>query len=365
VYAATHRPLDLGFVGLAQFAPALLFSLPAGHVADRAPRKYILGACYLALAFLAAALFFVDPRASVLPIYVLLVLLGTARAFAAPAGQAFLPDLVPKEHLSRVVAQGSSIFQVGLMIGPALGGIAYGAIGRRTYLVCAALVLVASVLVALVPMPETPKKARRGTGLEELFAGVHYVRANTVVLGVISLDLFAVLLGGAVALLPVFARDVLETGPWGLGTLRSAPAIGAAITGLLLARYPIKKRAGKVMLACVALFGVATIVFGLSKSLWLSLLALAVTGAADMVSVVVRITLVQLATPQEMRGRVSAVNAVFIGASNELGELESGLTAAWLGAVPAVVLGGVGTIVVTAIWAWRFRELARIDRLDG
>jgi MFS family permease len=368
VYSATHRPLDLGFVGLAQFAPALVLSLLAGHTADRYDRKRILGACYLGIALLAAGLYVASPRAGVLPIYVLLVLLGCARAFAAPAGQAFLPELVPKEELARVVAQGSSVFQVGLVVGPALGGIAYGALGRHTYIVCAILALAASVLMAQIPATRAERIPRHGIParrLEAVFAGVRYVRANKVVLGAISLDLFAVLLGGAVALLPIFARDILDTGPWGLGALRSAPAVGAAVTGVVLSRYPIKRNAGKVMLVCVAIFGVATTVFGLSRSLTLSLLALAVSGAADMVSVVVRITLVQLATPGEMRGRVSAVNAVFIGASNELGELESGLTAAWFGVVPAVVLGGLGTIVVTAIWAFCFRELARVDRLDS
>jgi MFS family permease len=363
VYAATHRPLDLGFVGLAQFAPALLLSLVAGHTADRFDRKRILAVCYVGIGLLAAGLFFLEPTAGVAPLYALLVLLGCARAFAAPAGQAFLPDLVPKEELARVVAQGSSVFQVGLVIGPALGGVAYGAIGRRTYLVCAVLALAAAVLVSLIRAPRA-KRAPPSARAAALFAGVRYVRENKVVLGAISLDLFAVLLSGAVALLPIFARDILMAGPWGLGALRSAPAIGAALTGLALARFPIRRSAGKVMLVCVAIFGLATILFGLSRSLALSLVALAVTGAADMVSMVVRGTLVQLATPEEMRGRVSAVNAVFIGASNELGELESGLTAAWLGVVPSVVLGGVGTIVVTAIWALAFRDLARVDRLE-
>jgi hypothetical protein len=232
-------------------------------------------------------------------------------------------------------------------------------------MVCAALVVCSAALVLSLRVPRAQRVPPQGGRLAQVFAGVRYVKENRVVLGAISLDLFAVLLGGAVALLPIFARDILKVGPWGLGALRSAPAVGAALMGLLLARFPIARGAGRVMLACVALFGAATVVFGFSRSMALSLIALAVTGAADMVSVVVRLTLVQLATPEEMRGRVSAVNAIFIGASNELGELESGLTAAWFGVVPAVVAGGIGTMVVTAIWALYFRELARVERLSG
>ncbi len=363
VYATTHRPLDLGYVGLAQFVPSALFSLGGGAAADRFERLRILLACHLAIAAIASALFLLPRTGGVTPIYGVLVLLGVARSFAMPAGQALLPDLAPKDQLSRVVAQSSSVWQVGLVAGPALGGVAFGAIGRNVYAVCAVLSLGAAMLVASMHV-RSIARIKHAPSWSSALAGVRYVWNKKIVLGAISLDLFAVLLGGAVALLPIFANDILFVGPWGMGLLRSAPAVGAALTGLVLARFPFSRHAGTRMLACVALFGGATIVFGLSKSFIVSLAALAVVGAADMVSVVIRMTLVQLETPEEMRGRVSAVNSIFIGASNELGELESGLTAAWLGAIRAVVLGGIGSLVVVAIWAWRFPALRNVDRLD-
>jgi MFS family permease len=369
VYAITGRPMDLAWVGLAQFFPALLLSLVTGHVADRIERRRILMACHGAMCALSVALLVLaragGTHAHLLPIYAVLVGVGVARAFQGPASQSLLPSLVPVAHFANAVTWGSFLWQATMVIGPTLGGILYATAGGPglVYGLSAGWSLGAFVLLAAMkpiarvarPEPVTRKS---------LLAGVRYVRGNQIVLGAISLDLFAVLLGGATALLPVYARDILHLGPWALGTLRSAPAVGAAVTGLALAARPIERRAGAKMLACVGLFGVATIVFGLSRSFALSLLALALVGASDMVSVVVRSSLVQLATPDAMRGRVSAVNMVFIGASNELGEFESGMTAQWFGAVPSVVLGGVGTLLVVALWAWRFPRLGSVDRLE-
>jgi len=366
IYAITGRPIDLAWVGLAQFLPAACLSLVTGHVADRFERRRILVVCYAALALLSAALFaFTRADATHLaPIYAILVGVGVARAFQGPASQSLLPSLVPTEHFSNAVAWSSSLWQTAMVLGPTLGGVAYAAFGgaSKVYAVAAGCSLSASALVATM-RPIAPPASREPVTRATLFAGVKYVWTNQVVLGAISLDLFAVLLGGATALLPVYARDILHLGPWALGILRSAPAAGAAVTGVVLALRPIEKRAGAKMFACVALFGVATLVFGLSHSFALSLVALVVIGASDMVSVYVRSALVQLATPDAMRGRVSAVNMVFIGASNELGEFESGLTAQWFGAVGSVVLGGVGTLLVVALWAWRFPKLRRVDEL--
>jgi MFS family permease len=366
IYAITGRPIDLAWVGLAQFLPAVCLSLVTGHVADRFERRRILVACYAAMALLSAALFaFTRADASHLgPIYAVLVGVGVARAFQGPASQSLLPSLVPLEHFGNAVAWSSSLWQTAMVLGPTLGGVAYAAFGgaSKVYAMAAACSVGASLLVATM-RPIAPRAGREPTTRASLFAGVKYVWTNQVVLGAISLDLFAVLLGGATALLPVYARDILHLGPWALGILRSAPAAGAAVTGVALALRPIEKRAGAKMFACVAIFGAATIVFGLSHTFALSLVALVVVGASDMVSVYVRSALVQLATPDAMRGRVSAVNMVFIGASNELGEFESGLTAQWFGAVASVVLGGVGTLVVVGLWAWRFPKLRRVDEL--
>jgi MFS family permease len=366
VYDLTHRPLDLGWVGLAQFLPAISLSLVAGHTADRYDRRSIVRVCQLVLAFGSILLWAIarSKLASPAPIYAILVLLGTARAFQAPAQQALLPHLVPAEHFSNAVTWSHSVRQVATIAGPAVGGLVYGwANGASAvYAACATLLSCAAVLTSLI-RARTGRMERRGVNLTTLLAGVRYVFANRIVLGCISLDLFAVLLGGAVALLPVFARDILHAGPAGLGLLRTAPAGGAALMGSLLVYRPLKKRAGGTMLGAVGIFGVATIVFGLSRTFALSFMALFVAGAADMVSVVIRLTLVQLSTPSEMRGRVSAVNMAFINASNELGEFESGVTAALWGAVPAVIVGGIGTCVVVSVWAWLFPELRKLQRL--
>jgi MFS family permease len=366
IYAITGRPLDLAWVGLAQFLPSAVLSLPAGHAADRYDRRKILLLCHAGMASLSLALMLVARGGSseVSPIYAVLAVVGVARAFLGPANQSMLPSLVPVEHFGNAVAWSSSLWQSGTVIGPMLGGLVYGVSGAETvYATATGTSLAALALIAALdspPRPDTDKGARKRSSLLD---GVRYVRGNPIVLGAISLDLFAVLLGGATALLPVYARDVLGLGPIALGVLRSAPGAGAAVTGVLLALFPIDRGAGAKMLACVGLFGVSTIVFGLSHSFGLSLVALLLGGAADMVSVVVRSALVQLATPDAMRGRVSAVNMVFIGASNELGEFESGVTAQWLGAVPAVVAGGIGTLVVVAAWALLFPSLRKVDRV--
>jgi len=368
IYEITGDALALGLSGLALFLPGFLLALPGGHVADRYDRRKIIIMCHLGVAACASALTAmsfagVKSRAA---IYAVLVGLGTIRAFSGPAGQALMPNLVPREQLERAVALGSSNWQLAMIAGPSLGGVLYAATGHAyvVYACCAALALVAACTIVMIG-EITVKRSTEPPSWETLLAGIRYVWSNKPILGSISLDLFAVLLGGAVALLPIFARDILHIGPWGLGILRSAPAVGAASVALLVAAFPIKRHAGKAMFACVLLFGVATIVFGVSKSFTLSLAALITLGAADMVSVVIRSTLIQTRTPDEMRGRVAAVNMVFIGASNELGEFESGLTAAWFGPMPAVVLGGIGTCVVVVVWSALFPALRDVDRLDG
>jgi MFS family permease len=365
VYDLTHDALHLGYVGLALFLPAFLLSLPGGQVADRFDRRGILAVCLAVQVAVAAALLVIalDPAPRVGAIYAVLTVMGAARAFLAPASQSMVPLLVGPALFPRAVALSSSSWQVAVIAGPALGGLLY-AFGPATVFGTAAVLLVAAMLaVTRLKVALQVKAAGRPPGLTGLFDGVRYVWSRPDILGAISLDLFAVLLGGATALLPIYARDILHIGPLGLGVLRSAPAAGAAITALVLAHRPLERGAGPRLFVAVAMFGLATVAFGLSTSFPLSLAALLVLGAADMISVVVRQTLVQLRTPDEMRGRVSAVNMVFIGASNELGEFESGLTAAWLGTVPAVVLGGVGTLAIAALWAWRFPALRRIDRL--
>ncbi len=366
VYEITKRPLDLGYVGLAQFLPGILLFLVSGHAADRFNRRTILALCYVGLALCSAMLLEISLHGghSVRPIYFVLVLVGMVRSFQGPAGQALVPQLVPEEHFPNAVAWGSTVFQTATILGPALGGLVY-AIARGPSAVYATAMIasiVATVAVTRIKPRET-KRAREPVNLTTVLAGFHYIWRQKLVLGSISLDLFAVLLGGAVALLPVYAREILNTGPWGLGILRSAPGVGATAMAVVMAHWPLRRRAGATMLWCVAGFGAFTILFGLSRSLVLSLIALLLVGASDMVSVIIRGTLVQLATPDIMRGRVSAVNSLFIGASNEFGQFESGLTAHWFGTVPAVVLGGVGTLVVIAIWTWLFPELRNADQL--
>src|SRR6266567_1339230 len=366
VYEITRRPLDLGLVGLAQFLPNVFLFLLAGHAADRFSRKKLLLICNLGFALCCAALIWISQHRleTVRPIYVVLVLVGVVRTFNSPAGRALLPLLVPEEVFPNAVAWNAIMFQAATILGPAIGGFLYAIFRGPTGVYAIAVVACAVATAALARVrPRTSVRAREDFTLNTVFAGLRYIWKHKLILGSISLDLFAVLLGGAVALLPVYAREILRTGPWGLGLLRAAPGAGASIMAVLLAYRPLRSRVGKIMLFCVAGFGAFTIVFGISRSLTLSLISLLLVGAADMVSVVVRGTLVQIATPDAVRGRVNAVDMIFIGASNELGEFESGLTAHWFGTVPAVILGGAGTLVVVALWAWLFPELRRADKI--
>lgn len=362
VYDITKKPLDLGLVGLAQFTPSFLLFLVSGHIADRVDRRKLMVLCYVGFATCSGLLLLIAARAgrAILPIYGVVVLSGIVRSFNGPVTRSILPQLVPEEHFANAVAWSSSANQSANILGPSIGGLVY-AISRGPYAVYA-LAMIAGLAAAVAMLPirlESKPRPREPVNFKTVLAGIHYIFDHKVVLGSISLDLFAVLLGGAVALLPVYAREILKTGPWGLGLLRCSPGIGAATMAVVLAHRPLKGRAGTTMLWCVAAFGVFTIIFGFSHSLILSMLALVMVGATDMVSVITRAILVQLSTPDEMRGRVNAVDMIFIGASNELGQFESGLTAAWFGTVGAVVLGGIGTLVVTALWAWSFPELRK------
>ncbi|MFZ0479910.1 MAG: MFS transporter [Terriglobales bacterium] len=384
VYEITKRPIDLGYVGLAQFLPGFALFLFAGHAADLFDRRKLLMWCYAGYAVSSALLLAISRHTpvSVHWIYVVLALVGSVRAFSFPVSRAILPQLVPEEHFPNAVAWNASTFQVATIAGPALGGIVY-AFFRGPEAVYAV-----SVAVAVLSLGMTfrihPREAARAAAAalasaldggrsggnakvqfsaRNVLAGFRFIFEKRLILGSISLDMFAVLLGGAVALLPVYARTILHTGPWGLGLLRSAPGVGAAVMAIVVAHWPIRRHAGITMLTTVASFGVCTIIFGISHSLVVSLAALTLLGASDMVSVIIRATLVQVATPDQMRGRVNAVDMLFIGVSNELGEFESGLTAQWFGTVPAVVLGGVGTLVIIAAWAWLFPELRKADKL--
>ena len=364
MYELTGSAWDLGLVGLYQFAPALLLMLVAGHVADRVHRGRIVAACLL-LQMGVAVVLVLSTHEGWVSRSVLLglsVVLGMARAFQMPAQQALTPLLVPPAMLPRAMAFSSAGTQAAIIGGPALGGLIFVAGAGAVYASCAALFAAGSVLVFLVRYVHVGAPHAPVT-LDTLLAGVRFIWERKPVLGAVSLDLFAVLLGGAVALLPMFAKDILHVGPWGLGLLRSAPAAGALVMSVVLTRWPVERRVGRTLLWAVAVFGACMVVFGLSTSLWLSLAVLAISGGADMVSVVIRQTLVQLETPDAMRGRVSAVNSIFIGASNQLGEFESGATAALLGPVGSVVLGGIGTLLVALWWTRLFPSLAQRDRL--
>lgn len=366
IYALTHRPLDLGLVGLAQFAPGVLLFLVAGHTADRHARQSILRVCYCgyALCYLILLALTLRGVGTVWPIYAVLIGNGTVRAFNGPAGQSFLPQLVKAEHFPNAVTWGSSFFQVATIAGPMAGGLIYGfSSSPAPVYVCAAVAQLMALILLSRIRPDLPPRRNAAAPTLMVLDGLRYIWRNKLILGCMSLDLFAVLLGGAVALLPVYASEILHIGPNGLGILRAAPGLGAVTVAILLAHYPLRRRAGLAMLYCVCGFGIFTIVFGVSHSIALSLIALILTGAFDMVSVIVRSSLVQLRTPDEMRGRVSAVNMLFIGASNEVGQFESGITAQWFGVVPSVVLGGVGTIVVVLAWNWLFPSLRGVDKL--
>ena len=378
VYQLTHSPLALGSTGLALFLPGIFFVLVAGHVADRYDRRNVLMGCY-AVQFVATVLLLwmsLHGVRNVWLIYAVLFLIGTGRCFSGPAASALLPSIVPKEHFVNAVTWGATIFQVANATGPMVGGFLFTAMLASTGALAewngAPLVYsftLAALALYLVFMGSIRSRGgsteKKGFTVQTMLAGIRYVASTRLLLGSISLDLFAVLLGGAVSLMPIFAVEVLHEGPHGLGFLRAAPSAGSLLVSLLLVVFPIRKNAGRTMLACVGIFGAATVVFGLSRTLWLSMLALFITGATDMVSVVVRSSILQLATPPEMRGRVSSVNWLFLGASNEFGEFESGLTAHWWGAVRAVVVGGVASMTVTGLWTVFFPALRRVDQLTA
>jgi MFS family permease len=378
VYSITHRALDLGYTGLALFLPGLFFMLPAGHVADRFDRRQVILVCYGLQVFCTTALLLMTRMGlhGVYPIYAVLFCIGTGRAFSGPASAALVPHLVPEAHFVNAVTWGGAIFQFANIAGPAMGGLLFtlplanflraselhGA-GIVYLFTLGTLVWFLALIISL--HVRSGRMEHRAASIKVVLAGFQYMCRSSLLLGATTLDLFVVLLGGATALMPIFAHDILHQGPRGLGLLRAAPAAGALAVSLLMARFPFHRRAGLRLFVSVAIFGAATVAFGLSRSLWLSLTALALAGAADMISVIIRGSLVQLATPPEMRGRVSAVNSLFIGASSELGEFESGLTAQWWGAVRATIVGGVGALAVAGLWSALFPGLRRADELSS
>ncbi len=365
IYEITNSALDLGLVGLIQFVPAVVLTLLIGHAADRYDRRLIVrtaqGVYALAAVMMTAALI-----AGILGrelLFAAVFMIGCARAFEMPTAHALAPTLVPPSLISRAVAAWTSANQTAVICGPAIGGLIYAASPVMVGVVCLVFFACSITLVSFV-RSERPASPREPPTFASVFAGFEYIRIRRRLLGVITLDLFVVILGGATALLPIYARDILSVGPIGLGLLRSAPAAGALITSIVLARFPVERHIGRKMFAVVGIFGITTIVFGLSTSFPLSLLALAILGASDAVSIVIRFSLVQIETPDEKRGRVSAINYLFVGSSNTLGEFESGAIAAWLGAVPSVVIGGLGSLLVAAVWMTLFPELRRIDRFE-
>lgn len=366
IYALTHSALNLGLAGLVQFAPSALLMFPAGHAADRYARNHVVLVCStleaLAAGYLAWSSY--TGHVTVHAIYAALAVFGIASAFDSPASAALLPAVTSEEQLQKGTALSTGAWQFAAIAGPAAGGLLYAIAPSVPYLVMFALSSCSAILIGTMKM-RIRERVNEPPTLSTLLAGVIFVRRNPAILGTISLDLFAVLLGGATALLPIYASDILHTGAWGLGVLRGVPSLGALLMTAVLASHPITHGAGLKMFQAVIVFGVATVVFGVSRLLWLSIIALTVMGAADTVSVVVRSSLVQLATPDAMRGRVSAVNYLFINASNQLGAFESGATAALLGTVPAVVLGGIGTVAVALVWMKLFPTLRRVERLDG
>ncbi|MGI4756642.1 MAG: MFS transporter [Janthinobacterium lividum] len=377
IYQITHSALYLGYTGLALFLPGIFFVLPAGHAADRYDRKNIIIGCYIVQAICTAMLLYLAVRGThhVLWVYAILFAIGSGRAFSGPASSAIQPQLVPEGAFVNAMTWGSAIFQTANIMGPALGGILFAitlpdgwARWSGAPLVYTVTLITMITFVALVSTLRPRKEVtgpRKAFSISTMLAGGRYVGQAKLLLGSISLDMFAVLLGGAVSLMPIFAQDILHAGPRGLGILRAAPALGALTISLIMARKPIQHHAGKIMLVAVGVFSVATIAFGLSRSLPLSLLALFFIGMSDNVSVIIRQTILQLGTPPEMRGRVSAINWLFLGASNEFGEFESGLTAHWFGATRAVIYGGIGSLMVTGLWSVFFPTLRNVDTLDA
>jgi MFS family permease len=365
VYALTNSAFDLGMVGLVQFIPMAVLVFAAGHAADRYDRRRVVQICQIVEGLISAFLAWGSFAGwlTVPEIFAAVAVFGVAGAFESPATAALLPGVAPAGLLQKASALSTGAFQVAMISGPALGGFAYAVSPGVPYAVMAAFWLLSGMLIGAIRLAR-PVTAKEPPTLASLFAGVGFVRRNPAILGTISLDLFAVLLGGATALMPIYARDILHAGPWGLGVLRGAPAVGALLMAAVLARHAINRRAGLRMFQAVIVFGLATVVFAVSHLIWLSLVALAIMGAADTVSMVIRISLVQLATPDEMRGRVGAVNFLFVNASYQLGEFESGVTAALFGAVPAAIVGGVGTVAVALIWMKLFPTLRKVERLE-
>ncbi|MDO9416542.1 MFS transporter [Pararhizobium sp.] len=366
MYEQTQNTLYLGLIGLFQFLPSLVLMLVTGSVADRYNRRAIVAICLVVSALCAASLLglTIADAFSPWPVFAILIVFGIERAFMAPTVQSLAPNLVPVEDLPNSVAWNSSSWQIASIVGPVAGGLLYGLSAVTAYSVALGMLVVAAVLVFLIEKPEQ-RTMKEPTSWNSILAGFRFIRSEKVVLGAISLDLFAVLLGGAMALMPVFASEILVLGPLGLGLLRAAIGIGGIAVAVLLVTFPIRHNAGTLMFIGVALFGAGTIVFGLSRTPWLSISALMLMGGADMISVYVRETLIALWTPDEVRGRVNAVNMLFIGASNELGEFRAGTMAHIIGAVPAVVIGGIGTLAVSIIWALSFPQLRKIDNLDA
>ena len=364
LYSLTGSVLDLGLVGLVEFLPKILFILLTGHVADRFDRRKVAALCQSAQGLVALALLIGSTVDGITreTIFLIAFLLGTARAFEMPTTQALLPNIVPPGLFPAAVAASASAMQTATIVAPAFGGLLYAVDAGWVY--GSAVLLYACALSLMLSLPAQHKPLKQKVSLESLLAGFRFIRSRPEVFGAVSMDMVAVLLGGATALLPVFAKDILLTGPWGLGLLRSAPALGALLMSIWLARFPIERKVGPVMFVSVAIFGVATIGFGLSSSLWFSLATLVVLGAADMISMVIRGAFVQLQTPDAMRGRVGAVNGLFIGASNQLGDFRAGVSAAWFGTVPAVLIGGVGAIVVSGLWIRLFPTLAQRDHMS-
>ncbi|AME24131.1 MFS transporter [Burkholderia sp. PAMC 26561] len=366
IYSITHSAFALGLVGLAQFLPMFMLTLVVGHVADRYDRRTIAFICQAIEGVAALTLCIATWRGvtSQELIYVIAAVAGSARAFESPSMSALLPNLIPRAQLQYATAWSTSANQTAQILGPAMGGLLYGLGALVVYGAVSVAFVGAALLLSLIKI-EKAVRMKTPLSFESLFSGIAFIRRKPVILGALSLDLFAVLLGGATALLPVFARDVLQAGPWALGVLRAAPAVGALAGSIYLAHFPLRQRAGTAMFGGVIAFGIATIVFGLSRNIIVSMLALGALGASDVISVVVRNSLVQLQTPDDMRGRVNAINSLFIGTSNQLGEFESGMTAGLFGAVPAVLIGGAGTIVVALLWMRLFPALRATKSLDG
>ncbi|NLS16956.1 MFS transporter [Rhizobium sp. P40RR-XXII] len=366
MYDRTGNPVYLGLIGLVQFLPSLLLILVTGTVADRYNRRRVAAICIFVGMLCTAALLFLTVTGTFAPLFVFMILavFGVERAFMTPAMQSLAPNLIPPQDLSNAVTWNSMSWDAAAILGPVAGGLLYGVSAGASYTVAVVFLAAGSILTYLIPKPQQ-RAAHQSKSMNEILAGFRFIWSEKVVLGAVSLDLFAVLLGGAVALMPVYARDILTLGPWGLGLLRAAPSFGAIAMGLFLATYPIRHRAGLYMFAGVAMFGVGTLIFGISHTPWLSITALAVMGATDLISVYVRETLITLWTPDHVRGRVNAVNMVFVGASNELGEFRAGTMAHYFGAIPAVVIGGIGTLAVAVLWATGFPQLRQIDSLNA